>query len=70
VAEYRIAADALLDAGHVFKAVAVLRRVVDVVDSSAPELVEERTGALRMLLECYTGLGLLAEAASLRRLLD
>lgn len=48
------------------KAIAVLVQVVDIIEASAPELVDERTRALRALFELYTEMGFASDAEHVR----
>ena len=67
---YEHAAESFIKGGFVFKSIAVSKQITSIIDRCAPELTDVRERTLRRLNQAYTGLGLTAEAAEIRRLLN
>ncbi len=57
------------DAGFALKAIAILRKVVSIIDRDVPDLVDVRLQALRRLEVLYSDLGLSEDAAAIRKLI-
>jgi hypothetical protein len=66
---YEQAAESFTREGFLPKSIAVSKQIISIIDRGAPEMADVRERTLRRLNHAYTGLGLTAEAAEIRRLL-